>query len=173
MKTLILGGVKSGKSRLAETLAIDSGLEVVVVATAIAGDEEMRQRIARHRQQRPADWQVIEEPLRLAEQLDRHAASHRCLIVDCLTLWLTQLLCQPDRSLLTEQRDALLAVLAQLPGRLVLVGNETGLGVVPPGALSRDYCDQAGLLHQQLAVVCDQVLLTVAGLPLVLKGEMP
>ncbi|MBX9893969.1 MAG: bifunctional adenosylcobinamide kinase/adenosylcobinamide-phosphate guanylyltransferase [Nitrosomonas sp.] len=169
---LILGGVKSGKSRLAERIAADSGFPVTYIATAAAGDDEMRERITRHRQHRPAHWQVIEEPLKLAAMLNRYAGySSQCLLVDCLTLWLTNLLVHDDQSLLASERKALFDILPHVTGKLILVSNETNMGITPLGELSRRYCDEAGLLHQDLAAICDQVILTVAGLPLVLKGN--
>ncbi len=171
MKTLILGGVRSGKSRLAETLALESGLPVTYIATAIAGDEEMCARIAAHRTRRAADWIVVEEPRRLAASLRAHAAADRCVLVDCLTLWLTNLLMAGDDAQLARERDALPSLLPELPGNLILVSNETGLGIAPLGELTRRFCDEAGWLHQQLARCCDRVVLTVAGLPQILKGE--
>ncbi|MGH8566980.1 MAG: bifunctional adenosylcobinamide kinase/adenosylcobinamide-phosphate guanylyltransferase [Gammaproteobacteria bacterium] len=170
MKTLILGGVRSGKSRLAATLALQSGLPVTYVATAIAGDAEMRERIHLHRQRRPAAWTVVEEPYALAAALRAHAVEGRCIVVDCLTLWLTQLLCAGEE-LLAKERDALLAVLPEIEAHLILVSNETGLGIVPLDALSRRFADEAGRLHQTLSERCERVVLTLAGLPWVLKGE--
>ena len=174
-RTLILGGVRSGKSRLAESLAAASGLPVTYVATARAGDGEMARRIAAHRSRRRADWRTLEEPLALAEVLAREADAGRCLLVECLTLWLTNLLMQPDGDddTVAAAGDALRAAVAAAPGRIILVGNETNMGVVPLGEISRRYCDQAGRLHQGLAACCDQVVLTVAGLPLALKGPAP
>ncbi len=169
--TLILGGVRSGKSRLAERLAQDSGLPVTCIATATADDDEMRARIAAHRARRPATWSLVEEPFQLAATLHTHAAPDRCLLVDCLTLWLTNLLMSADERALERERAALLETLPHLPGRILLVGNETNMGITPLGALNRRYCDEAGRLHQSLASLCDRVILTVAGLPLVLKGE--
>jgi len=171
MKQLILGGVRSGKTRIAEQLAIDSSLDVTYVATATAGDAEMQERIQKHQQQRPAHWQSIEEPLLLADVLQSHASADRCILVDCLTLWLTNLLLKEDDDFFNTQRDALLECLATLPGQIIFVSNETGLGIVPMGELTRRYCDEAGLLHQAIAQQCDRVLLSVAGLPQVLKGE--
>lgn len=170
-RTLILGGVRSGKSRLAERLAIESTLPVVYVATAHAGDAEMTRRIAGHRERRPHDWGLIEEPLLLAEVLACECAPDRCILVDCLTLWLTNWLMKMDETGLHDQTRALLDVVSRAPGRLIMVGNETSMGVVPLGALSRRFCDLAGVLHQDLAARCDQVILSVAGVPLVLKGE--
>jgi len=171
MKELILGGVRSGKSRLAEQHARAAGGEVCYIATATAEDAEMRQRIARHRQRRPSAWRLIEEPLRLATVLRQQAAADRCLLVDCLSLWLTNLLLAGDADLLAREREALLETLPDLPGRIILVSNETGMGIVPVAELARRFCDEAGLLHQALAGICDRVILTVAGLPHVLKGE--
>jgi adenosylcobinamide kinase / adenosylcobinamide-phosphate guanylyltransferase len=170
--TLILGGVRSGKSRLAEQRAANSCLEVIYVATAQALDDtEMRARIDTHRARRLENWTTIEAPIRLADTLRAHCAPDRCVLVDCLTLWLTNLLCANDAGLLAVQCDALLTALPTLPGRIILVSNETGLGVVPMGALTRRYVDAAGELHQRLAEVCSNVIMTVAGLPMVLKGQ--
>lgn len=171
MHELILGGARSGKSRLAETLAVNSGLEVMYIATSQALDEEMRARIAHHKAQRPAHWQLIEEPVQLAKVIAQHARAERCLLIDCLTLWLTNLLLDADPDALAREQQALLDTLKQAPGRIIMVSNETGLGVVPMGELSRRYVDQAGWLHQAIAAISDRVIFTVAGLPMVLKGD--
>ena len=171
MQQLILGGARSGKSRLAEQLAADSGLAVTYIATSQPLDGEMSDRVRLHRERRPAHWGLVEEPLALADTLQRHAAAGRCLLVDCLTLWLTNLLMLEDSARLGAERDALLRVLADLPGEIIFVSNETGLGVVPMGELTRRYVDEAGWLHQALAERCERVVLTVAGLPLTLKGN--
>jgi adenosylcobinamide kinase/adenosylcobinamide-phosphate guanylyltransferase len=146
---------------------------VVYLATATAGDEEMARRIEAHRRRRPAQWITVEEPLRLADALLAHGREDRCLLVECLTLWLANLLLGSEMEALVREREALLAALPGLAGQLILVSNETGFGVIPAGALSRRFCDEAGALHQRLAVLCDRVILTVAGLPLVLKGAVP
>jgi adenosylcobinamide kinase/adenosylcobinamide-phosphate guanylyltransferase len=172
MKTLILGGVRSGKSRLAERLAMESGLPVTYLATAQSGDGEMEARILAHRGRRPDHWALVEEPYRLAEALTRHARAGRCLLVECLTLWLTNLLLDPDTRRYQQERDGLLAALPELPGQVILVGNETNMGIIPVGELSRRFCDESGSLHQDLARICERVLLTVAGLPQLLKGEI-
>ncbi|SIQ30776.1 bifunctional adenosylcobinamide kinase/adenosylcobinamide-phosphate guanylyltransferase [Aquipseudomonas alcaligenes] len=171
MLELILGGARSGKSRLAERLATQSGLAVTYIATSQALDGEMSARIQHHRQRRPAVWGLVEEPLELARALRDNAAPGRCLLVDCLTLWLTNLLMLDDDTRLAMQRDAFLEALAELPGRIILVSNETGLGVVPLGELTRRYVDEAGWLHQAVAERAERVLFTVAGLPMLLKGE--
>jgi len=170
MRELILGGARSGKSRLAEKLAADSGLAVTYIATSQALDGEMSARICQHRERRPADWALVEEPLELARVLQESASAESCLLVDCLTLWLTNLLMLEDDAQLIAEREALLACLAALPGRIILVSNETGLGVVPMGELTRRYVDEAGWLHQAIAERCQRVIFTVAGLPMLLKG---
>lgn len=170
MRELILGGARSGKSRLAEKLAADSGLAVTYIATSQALDGEMSSRIRLHRERRPADWALIEEPIELARVLRESACAERCLLVDCLTLWLTNLLMLEDDARLNAEREALLDCLSELPGRIILVSNETGLGVVPMGELTRRYVDAAGWLHQAIAERCQRVVFTVAGLPMLLKG---
>ena len=171
MHELILGGARSGKSRLAERLAAESGLAVTYIATSQPLDGEMNERIQHHRERRPAHWALVEEPLALAKVLREQAAADKCLLVDCLTLWLTNLLMLDDPARLSAERDALLDSVSGLPGRVLLVSNETGLGVVPLGELTRRYVDEAGWLHQALAERCERVVFTVAGLPMVLKGN--
>ncbi|MGK8705114.1 bifunctional adenosylcobinamide kinase/adenosylcobinamide-phosphate guanylyltransferase [Metapseudomonas otitidis] len=170
MAELILGGARSGKSRLAERQAADSGLAVVYIATSQPLDGEMSARVAHHRARRPDHWGLVEEPVELARVLREHASAGTCLLVDCLTLWLTNLLMLEDDARLAAERDALLACIAELPGRVLLVSNETGLGVVPLGELTRRYVDEVGWLHQALAERCTRVTFTVAGLPMLLKG---
>jgi len=172
MKTLILGGVRSGKSRLAEQLASGSDLPVSYIATATADDAEMQRRIEGHRQSRPDSWDVVEEPVRLAAVMSAQAEPGRCVLVDCLTLWLTNLLVAADEDLFKREREALLLTLTSLSGQIVMVSNETNMGIMPIGDLSRRYCDEAGRLHQDLAQACDRVVLMVAGLPHVLKGDV-
>jgi adenosylcobinamide kinase / adenosylcobinamide-phosphate guanylyltransferase len=170
MKELILGGVRSGKSRLAEQHARSSGLQVVYIATAVSGsDHELDERILKHRARRPTGWTLIEEPFALGEAVRTHSAPERCLLVECVTLWLTNLICDaPER--LERERLALISALQTVAGDVILVSNETGLGVVPLGEMSRLFVDVSGELHQSLATICDRVTLTVAGLPFVLKG---
>ena len=170
MKQLILGGVRSGKTRLAEQHAISTQLPVVYIATAQAHDAEMQARILHHQASRPQHWTLLEEPLALAHALRTHAAEGQCILVDCLTLWLTNLLCLQDESCLQQEINTLIEILPELPGTIILVSNETGMGIVPLGELTRRYCDEAGRLHQAIAAHCNKVILTVAGLPLTLKG---
>ncbi len=169
MIRLITGGARSGKSTLAEQLAAASGLEVVYIATAQAGDGEMTERVALHRERRPSHWQTVEEPLQLAEAIRLYQQDNRCLLVDCLTLWVTNLLL--SEADIQRQRDALSEALVSAKGDIILVTNETGMGVVPLGELSRRFVDEAGWLNQAVAAQADQVVITVAGLPLTLKGE--
>lgn len=171
MRTLILGGARSGKSALAERIAMEYDA-VLYVATAAAGDDEMAARIDHHRARRPAHWQVLESPLHLGATLRKEAHVARCLLVDCLTLWLSNLLCSNDEALFDRERNALLGAVETCPGELVLVSNEVGQGVVPLGALSRRFVDEAGRLHQDLAARCERVVFTVAGLPQLLKGRL-
>lgn len=178
MKALILGGARSGKSRLAEQWAGQwqhgsTQHDVVYIATSEPADAELNARVASHQARRPPEWGLIEEPLALAATLQREAQPRRCLLVDCLTLWLTNLLMLEDDARLEAEVNALIECLDMLPGRILLVSNETGLGVVPMGALTRRYVDEAGLLHQALAQRCNTVVLTVAGLPHYLKGAQP
>ena len=170
MKTLVLGGVRSGKSRLAEEMAAASGAVVSYLATAEAGDAEMRARIEAHQARRPPGWLSHEESICLAQALRQRAQADICLLVDCLSLWVTNLLLAEDPACVEREIDALLEFLPDCPGELILVSTESNLGVVPMGELSRRYCDRIGLLHQQVAGLSDRVILTVAGLPHYLKG---
>lgn len=167
--TLVLGGARSGKSALAERLAVESGLAVTYIATAEALDEEMRERIARHQAERPAGWKTLEAPRALAAAMRGEAAPGRCLVIDCLTLWLTNLMLDPDPERLAGERTALLEILPHLPGRTILVANEVGLGIVPDNALARRFRDEAGRLNQAIASLCDHVIFVAAGLPITLK----
>jgi adenosylcobinamide kinase/adenosylcobinamide-phosphate guanylyltransferase len=167
MRELILGGARSGKSTLAEQRAAASDRDVTYVATATAGDTEMAERIAHHRQRRPGHWRTVEAGGELAATLAREAAPERCLLVDCLTLWLGQLIA--DESVLARERTALLDGLAALPGDILLVSNEVGLGIVPADALARQFRDEAGRLNQAVAAQCERVTFVAAGLPLTLK----
>ncbi|MES2742767.1 MAG: bifunctional adenosylcobinamide kinase/adenosylcobinamide-phosphate guanylyltransferase [Pseudomonadota bacterium] len=180
-RSLIFGGARCGKSALAERLAAQSGKEVIYIATARDGDGEMAQRIALHRRQRPAAWRTVEEPLDLAAILTRHCAPERLVLIDCLTLWLSNLMFSeradyPDvgaialPALFHQQRAAFLDALARAAGDVVLVSNEVGMGIVPYGAISRSFTDQAGRLNQAVAALCERAVLVAAGLPLVLKG---
>jgi adenosylcobinamide kinase/adenosylcobinamide-phosphate guanylyltransferase len=171
MFELILGGARSGKSSFAEQLALESGLEIIYIATATVGDSEMATRIALHQQTRPKHWQTIETPVDLAKTLQTYAHPQACLLVDCLTLWLNN--CLFDETVCWEtQKQLLLEQIAKLPGRQILVSNEVGQGIVPLGAISRQFVDESGHLHQKLASLADRVFLVIAGLPQLLKGKL-
>lgn len=167
----VLGGARSGKSRLAQQRAENSGLAPVLVATATAGDDEMADRIARHRAERDARWQTVEEPLDLAGRLATEARPGRILVVDCLTLWLTNVMFAPDGLDPDREGEGLAATLSGLAGPVLLVSNEVGLGIVPDNRLARTFRDHQGRLNQRIAAVADRVTFVVAGLPLVLKGN--
>ncbi len=163
--SLILGGARSGKSGRALALA---AAPQVFIATAQALDGEMQGRIARHKGERGADWGLVEEPLELAGAVRANAADGTTLVVDCLTLWLSNLI-HHERDVAVETEE-LLAALAAAPGRGVLVSNEVGMGLVPVNALGRDFRDAQGRLNQRIAGAADHVEFVAAGLPLVLKG---
>lgn len=171
MLQLILGGARSGKSRLAEQTAKETGLSVIYIATAQALDAEMQQRIAHHQQQRPTHWHVYEEPIYLADRLLQCDQANQLILVDCLTLWLTNLLLAEDSALQQQQMQKLFEVLPQLQSQIILVSNETGLGVVPMGEISRRFVDEAGRLHQTLGQLANKVMFCVAGFPMILKDE--
>ncbi|MFE1650573.1 bifunctional adenosylcobinamide kinase/adenosylcobinamide-phosphate guanylyltransferase [Acinetobacter baumannii] len=171
MLQLILGGARSGKSRLAEQTAISMQLAVTYVATAQALDPEMQSRIAHHQNQRPAHWSLVEEPLFLAKTLQKIDRPNQIILVDCLTLWLTNLLLLEDQNIQQFECEQLLKILPTLESEVILVSNETGLGVVPRGEISRRFVDEAGRLHQALGQIANKVVFCVAGFPMILKGE--
>ena len=170
---LILGGARSGKSSFAQRLAKKAGGSVLFLATAQAGDAEMAERIARHKASRPATWRTVEEPLELASALQREAASIDVVIVDCLTLWLNNLLLKEGGASETEvleQVDRLLDVYQKGTSSYIVVSGEVGLGLVPPYPLGRTYRDILGWINQKVANRADKVFLMVAGIPLELKS---
>lgn len=175
-KSLVLGGIRSGKSAYAEEQARLCQQAVTYIATAQAVyrdddiDASWQQRIQAHRERRPPHWLCIEEPLHLAKVLHQHSGDQQCLLVDCLSVWLTNLLLRNDEALLKVETAALLEAVEAYRGRLILVSSESNMGVLPLSDLSRRYCDAVGLLHQQLAARCEQVVLVIAGLPQFLKG---
>ncbi len=168
--TLVLGGARSGKSRYAETVVEERPGERVYIATAAAGDAEMADRIQRHRARRGKGWRTIEEPLALAAALAREAVAGRAVLVDCLTLWLANLMAA-GRDIDTETAT-LIAALGGVGGggaSVVLVSSEVGHGIVPENPLARAFRDHAGRLHQAIAAASDRVVVVTAGLPMVLK----
>lgn len=165
-KQLILGAARSGKSREAELRAAATGKQLIYIATATAGDAEMAERIQQHRAQRGGEWHLVEEEQQLTTALMRYNSSANCVLVDCLTLWLSNCLlagCWP------AEKTRLVGCLDNFEADLIMVGNEVGSGIVPMGELSRQFVDQNGWLHQALAKRCDRVSLVVAGLPMELK----
>jgi adenosylcobinamide kinase / adenosylcobinamide-phosphate guanylyltransferase len=167
---LILGGVRSGKSRYAEEVARRSGSPVTVIVTATAGDEEMAARIAAHRARRPSEWAVLEAPVELGRAIDQVSTPGAVVMVDCLTLWLSNVLALNDAKALGREQEALKEALSRASASILLVSNEVGMGVVPVNELARRFIDESGVLHQQLAQHCDQVVWVVAGIPTVVKG---
>ncbi|MBB3963253.1 bifunctional adenosylcobinamide kinase/adenosylcobinamide-phosphate guanylyltransferase [Rhizobium metallidurans] len=166
--TLILGGARSGKSRFAEQRVIDSGLERHYVATGRAWDEEMRARIDQHKADRGDLWTTHEKPLDLVGQLAAIDGEGRAVLVDCLTLWVTNLMME-ERDM-TAEFAALAAHVPRAKARLVIVSNEVGLGIVPDNRMAREFRDHAGRLHQMIAAVAADVYFIAAGLPLKMKG---
>ena len=186
---LVIGGARSGKSRFAQALAEAHAGEVQLIVTAEILDEEMRERVAKHRAERPSHWHVTEAPIDLPEAICRltlgcaprtdptdahdnpvsNAHPTSFVLVDCLTLWLSNILCtQPDS--LERRVDALCAAIAAAQGQLVLVSNEVGWSIVPENKLARLFRDEQGRLNQRIAALCDEVTLVTAGLPLKLKA---
>ncbi|WP_411036657.1 bifunctional adenosylcobinamide kinase/adenosylcobinamide-phosphate guanylyltransferase [Shinella sp. BYT-45] len=165
---LVLGGARSGKSAFAERLVAETGLSRHYIATGRAFDDEMRQRIARHRQDRGNGWKTHEEPLALAARISDVARADRAVLVDCLTLWITNLMLE-ERDVAAEF-GGLLAAIRTAPGRLVFVSNEVGLGIVPENRMAREFRDHAGRLHQEVAALVPEVYFVAAGLPLKMKG---
>jgi len=182
IRHLVLGGVKSGKSRFAMQLVSEytsnnsNNNDVFFIATARADDNEMAQRIDRHKEDRPSHWRVIEEPRYLTERLQaldeelKNEKKPSIVLIDCLTLWLTQLCCEElTADEISDECQRLVQQVATVNYPIILVSNELNMGVTPLGEFSRRYCDAAGILHQSLASVCISVTLVVAGLPLTLK----
>ncbi len=165
---LVLGGARSGKSLFAERQIEATGLAACYIATAQAHDAEMAERIRRHRQRRGDTWTTVEEPLHLAEALDNAMSPETAVLVDCLTIWLANVMTSghsPEREI-----DGLLHVLGKATGQVVLVSNEVGMGIVPENALARKFRDEAGVMHQRIAAIAGRVIFVATGLPLVLKG---
>jgi adenosylcobinamide kinase/adenosylcobinamide-phosphate guanylyltransferase len=176
--TLVMGGARSGKSRLAEELARAHGAPLAYIATGSAGDAEMAERIARHRSRRGADWRTIEAPMALADAIREAAANHRAILVDCLTLWLSNLLLRYEAALPWEEvAPRVLAHVAELAEELrrttvpvVLVTSEVGMGIVPENRLGRLFRDLAGEANETVAAAADQVYICFAGIPMKIKG---
>ncbi|WP_026595679.1 bifunctional adenosylcobinamide kinase/adenosylcobinamide-phosphate guanylyltransferase [Methyloferula stellata] len=169
MPILVLGGARSGKSAFAEQLLRESNVERTYLATATAGDDEMKARIAHHRLARCEKWHTIEEPLAIVEALRRETGKGHAVLVDCLTLWLSNLFMDARNVELEIEQLALF--LQEAPRNIVLVSNEIGLGLVPETKLGRDFRDAQGRLNQRIAAAVPRVVFVAAGLPLYLKGS--
>ncbi len=171
--TLVIGGARSGKSRFAETLALrlcdERAIKPYYIATSEPRDTEMQARIERHRASRGARWTTLEEPLKLTELIARQATPERVLLIDCLTLWLSNQM--EKQTHIPTHTLALQSALKQSTGPVILVSNEVGQGIVPDNKLAREFRDEAGLLNQAIAQTANNVYLIVAGLPIPLKTD--
>lgn len=169
---LVLGGARSGKTTLAERLAMRMGTAPAYLATAEALDDEMADRVAAHQRQREGRFATIEEPMELSQALFAAAQTHDVILVDCLTLWISNLLSM-ERDV-AEEVETLVEMLEGIESsRVILVSNEVGLGIVPDNPLARSFRDLAGSAHQRLAEICGHVYFVVAGIPVVVKGSPP
>jgi adenosylcobinamide kinase/adenosylcobinamide-phosphate guanylyltransferase len=170
---LVLGGVRSGKSQYAQEFAT-RGRRVAFLATAQAGDDEMRDRIAKHRAERPAGWTTIEAPILLEDALLQCGGQFDTIVIDCLTVWTANLMEHEasDRARVLAHADRLAQVLLGVSGSVVLVSNEVGSGIVPANEMARTYRDLLGGVNQRIAAAADEVILLVAGCPLVIKQAM-
>lgn len=166
--TLVLGGARSGKSAFAEKLVETASPERLYLATGQAWDDEMRRRISSHQARRGVGWKTVEAPIKLAEALVATTTAGRPVLVDCLTLWVTNLMLGEED--LDAAFDGLSAALPELSAQVVFVSNEVGLGIVPDNAMARAFRDHAGCLHQKIAGLADEVYFVAAGLPLKMKG---
>lgn len=170
IRLFVLGGARSGKSRYAQARAEETGLAPVYIATAEAWDAEMRERIAHHQADRGPQWTTVEAPLALPQALREASTQGRVVLVDCLTLWLTNLMLGEHD--IPRARDDLIAAIEDAQGPVILVGNETGLGIVPDNALARRFRDENGRLNQIVAACAHEVQFLAAGLPLALKSPL-
>ena len=165
--TFVLGGVRSGKSQFAEELVVKSGLKPVYIATGRASDDEMLDRIELHQSRRGEDWQTLEEPLALVDALQQASNPGRMVLVDCITLWITNLMMAEAN--INHECNGLIRFLEEASVPIVIVSNETGMGVMPMNKMAREFNDIAGEVHQKIASVSDVAYLVAAGLPLRLK----
>ena len=169
---LITGGARSGKSQYAEQRARELGSRRLYVATAEAQDQEMAQRIAAHKRNRGDEWTAIEEPVELTETLLAQRGRIDCALVDCLTLWISNLLLRRDGQYVKEKVEQLVQAMPQLDFHLVLVTNEVGWGIVPDNPLAREFRDVAGWTNQRIAGAANEVVVMVAGIPMMVKKEI-
>lgn len=171
VKTLVTGGARSGKSAHALMMAERLPGAKIFIATAEARDAEMRLRIDKHKAERGPGWTTVEEPLNVAEAVAAHGAAGNIVMIDCLTLWASNLLEQADDAAFARRADGLAAAVERAAATVIVVTNEVGLGIVPGDPLSRAYRDRLGLVNARLAAVCGRVILMVAGVPLMIKGK--
>lgn len=164
----VLGGARSGKSLFAEGLVDRTGLKKMYLATAQVFDGEMNTRVTVHQARRASDWELLEEPLLLDDVLAKNSTPDRAILVDCMTLWVTNLMMVAKD--ITSAGNALADTLTRVTGTIVLVSNEVGQGIVPDNKMAREFRDHAGLLHQKIAAIADEVYFVTAGLPQKLKG---
>lgn len=172
MKHLVLGGVRSGKSAFAEKQIAATGRSVHYLATSQVWDDEMASRVAKHQQDRPADWQVIEEPINVAETLNSLNHLENAVIVECLSLWISNLLCLEDEFVFVAETRAFLNAVEAFQGDLVIVSSEVGLGIMPMNKLARRFGDEIGTMNQKLASLTEWVTFVAAGLPMPLKSPL-
>jgi adenosylcobinamide kinase/adenosylcobinamide-phosphate guanylyltransferase len=169
---LVLGGARSGKTALAERMAMRAGQYPAYLATAEALDDEMRERVRTHQEQRARSFATIEEPLALSRAIEEAAKHHDAILVDCLTLWITNMI-MAETNVASAVDELIETLNATTTSRVILVTNEVGLGIVPDNAMARMFRDLAGAAHQRIGEICDDVYFVVAGLPMVLKGMPP
>ena len=173
-KILVLGGCRSGKSSHALQLAEGMGQRRVFVATCVPHDDEMQARVARHRKERSDSWTTLEIPVDLADAITAHGPAADVMLVDCLTLWLSNLLMQTqDVKQIRRRIDGLAEAVKSAACAVILVSNEVGAGIVPENRLARLYRDLAGWTNQDVAAACDRVVWTVAGIPVTIKPPFP
>ena len=170
---LVTGGARSGKSSYAETRARELGQRLLYVATAEARDDEMTQRIAEHKKRRGNQWTTIEEPMELADALLAQAGNFDCALIDCLTLWISNLFTRRDEEYAAQKVTELLKILPQLDFPIVFVTNEVGWGIVPDNPLGRKFRDLLGWTNQGVAQAADEVILMAAGIPMIVKSVEP
>ncbi len=168
---LVIGGARSGKSNFAEQLVLANSANPVYIATATADDEEMKKRILHHQQSRSSDWLLVEEKYNLSEVIKNHSDDKNTLLIECMTLWLSNWLCSDKREHWSVEKQHFLDNLVSCQTDIVIVSNEVGTGIVPMDELSREFVDQSGWLNQELTGIADQVTLLIAGLPLILKSN--
>ena len=168
---LVTGGAKSGKSRVSLDICNRPSGKKIFIATAQALDEEMKERIERHQRERGEEWLTIEEPVKVAEKIRELDSRGTVILIDCLTLWISNLIMKHGESIQTvhESLDALIKQLERTKGSIILVSNEVGMGIVPENDLARNYRDMAGSLNQRIAAIACKVVVVIAGIPLILK----